>query len=256
MRTRLEGPRRVNRVEYREEFWFPVTPDQLWVLAGRFDQFESWWGWLREFRTEQGGLVAGNVLHGTIIPPVPYRLRLDVRLERCHRPLLVDATVDGDLSGRAVLRLQDAGDGTRVAVAWSLEMRSVQLRLAARVAYPLLRWGHDRVVEMAVAGFRGERFGMLLRRGRRKQTAGCCRASLDPRPAPAQPCEAFAAPPSQTQPAGRRRPGRLLVKGSSPSSAGRHTGAGAPGRRAIAGGRDLRLLSTSGRSFPSDPRAG
>ncbi len=154
MRTRLEGPRRVNRVEYQEEFWFPVTPDQLWVMAGRFDQFESWWGWLREFRTEQGGLVAGNVLHGTIIPPVPYRLRLDVRLERCDRPLLVDATVDGDLSGRAVLRLQDAGDGTRVAVAWSLEMRSVPLRVAARVAYPLLRWGHDRVVEMAVAGFR------------------------------------------------------------------------------------------------------
>jgi hypothetical protein len=144
----------VNKVEYQEGFWFPATPDQLWVMAGRFDQFESWWGWLRDFSAEQDGLVADNVLHGTIIPPVPYRLRLDVRLERCHRPLLIDATVNGDLSGRAVLRLQDADDGTRVAVAWSLEMRSVPLRVAARVAYPLLRWGHDRVVEMAVAGFR------------------------------------------------------------------------------------------------------
>jgi hypothetical protein len=28
------------------------------------------------------------------------------------------------------------------------------MRLAARVAYPLLRWGHDRVVEATVAGFR------------------------------------------------------------------------------------------------------
>jgi hypothetical protein len=33
-------------------------------------------------------------------------------------------------------------------------MVSTPLRIAAIVAYPLMRWGHDRVVEMAVAGFR------------------------------------------------------------------------------------------------------
>src|SRR5260221_11529394 len=99
MRARLEGPRRVNRVEYQEEFWFPVTPDQLWVMAGRFDQFEAWWGWLRDFRTERAGLVVGNGLPGTVVPPVPDRERLDVGLERSHRPLLVEATVYGEFSG-------------------------------------------------------------------------------------------------------------------------------------------------------------
>jgi hypothetical protein len=143
----------VNKIEYDEAFWFPVTPDQLWVIVERFDQFESWWRWLRNFRADEAGLVAGNVLHGTVVPPVPYQLRLEVRLRRCCRPRLVDAKVDGDLSGWAVLRLEDADDGTRVAVAWSLEMRSAPLRVAARVAYPLTHWGHDRVVEMAVAGF-------------------------------------------------------------------------------------------------------
>src|SRR5258708_37869801 len=108
MRARLEGPRRVNRVEYQGEFWFPVTPDQLWVMAGRFDQFESGWGWLRDFRTERDGLVAGNVLHGTISPPVPDRVRLDVRLEGCHRRPRGGATVDCVLSGRARLRPPDA----------------------------------------------------------------------------------------------------------------------------------------------------
>jgi len=28
------------------------------------------------------------------------------------------------------------------------------MRVAARVAYPVLRWGHDRVVDATVAGFR------------------------------------------------------------------------------------------------------
>src|SRR5260370_42282596 len=111
MRARLEGPRRVNRVEYQEEFWFPVTPDQLWVMAGRFDQFESWWGWLRDFRTERGGLGAGNVLHGTIIPPGPYRVRLGVRPGRWPPPPLGEGTGGGDLRGRGVLRLPGGGRG-------------------------------------------------------------------------------------------------------------------------------------------------
>jgi hypothetical protein len=81
--------------------------------------------------------VTGNVLHGTVILPVPYRLRLDVRLQQCDRP-----------------RLDAAGGGTRAQVAWSLRIQCAPLRVAARVAYPLMRWGHDRVVDMAVAGFR------------------------------------------------------------------------------------------------------
>jgi len=94
------------------------------------------------------------VLHGTIIPPVPYRLRLDIRLEASLRPHVVEATLGGDVRGFAVIRLEPVDDGTQVTVLWSLDMMSAPLRIAALVAYPLMRWGHDRVVDMAVAGFR------------------------------------------------------------------------------------------------------
>jgi hypothetical protein len=147
-------PAPVNRVEYQASFWFPVAPPQLWAISERFDLFESWWAWLADFRADDDGLVNGNVLHGIVIPPVPYRLRLDVRLQRCDRPRLIEATIDGDIRGWATLRLDAAGDGTRAAVAWSLQMHSAPLQVAARVAYPLMRWGHDRVLEMAVAEFR------------------------------------------------------------------------------------------------------
>jgi hypothetical protein len=144
----------VNGVDYRGEFWFPVGPNELWETIERFDRFETWWAWLRNFGADSDGLVAGNMLHGTVVPPLPYRLRLDIRLERCLRPHLVEATIDGDLRGSAEIRLEPVDDGTRVAVAWSLDMMSPPLRAAALVAYPLMRWGHDKVVEMAVAGFR------------------------------------------------------------------------------------------------------
>ena len=92
----------MNQVEYQASFWFPVTPPQIWAIIERFDLFESWWAWLGDFRADDGGLVTGNVLHGTVIPPVPYRLRLDVRLQQCDRPRLVEAAIDGDVRGRVV----------------------------------------------------------------------------------------------------------------------------------------------------------
>jgi hypothetical protein len=144
----------VNRIDYRGAFWFPVGPNELWETIERFDRFESWWAWLRHFGADTDRLVAGNVLHGTVIPPVPYRLRLDIGLEASQRPHLVEARIDGDVRGHAVMRLEPVDDGTRVTMMWSMDMVSRPLRIAARIAYPLMRWGHDRVVEMAVAGFR------------------------------------------------------------------------------------------------------
>ena len=144
----------MNQVEYQASFWLPVTPPQLWAIIEQFDLFESWWVWLAGFTADDDGLVDGNVLHGTVVPPVPYRLRLAVQLQRCDRPRLVEAAIGGDLRGQASLQLAAAAGGTRADVAWSLRMHSAPLRAAAHFAYPLMRWGHDRIVDMAVAGFR------------------------------------------------------------------------------------------------------
>jgi len=46
------------------------------------------------------------------------------------------------------------GDGTLASVAWTIEMMQQPMRAAARFAYPLLRWGHDRVVDATVNGLR------------------------------------------------------------------------------------------------------
>jgi len=61
--------------------------------------------------------------------------------------------VHGDLEGVAELRLRPDAGGTRAAVAWRLEMMQPAMRLAALIAYPVLRWAHDWIVEAAVADF-------------------------------------------------------------------------------------------------------
>ena len=141
-------------IEYRRGFDFPVPPAELWDAIEDGEQFERWWPWLQEFRLEGAGLVAGSVLHGVVAPPLPYRMRISVELLRCTRPRAIDAMVHGDLKGDARLRLAPADGGTRAEVSWSVEMMQRPMRTASRLAHPLLQFGHDRVVEMTVAGFR------------------------------------------------------------------------------------------------------
>ncbi len=141
-------------VAYDGWFGFGAPPATVWSSIAAVDQFERWWGWLGDLRVDGAGLSAGAVLHGTVSPPLPYRMRVDVTLERCVDPRLIDATVHGDLEGDAHLRLAPDEQGTQAHVTWTIEMMQRPMRAAARVGYPVLRWGHDRVVDATVWGFR------------------------------------------------------------------------------------------------------
>lgn len=148
-------------IDYQEAFHLSVPPDEVWAAIQRVDLFESWWSWLREFHVDGGGLAVGAVLHGVVVPPLPYRMRLGVTICECAPPHLIEAVVHGDLEGRARLVLEPDEGGTRAHVAWTIEMMQQPMRLAARIAHPVLRWGHERVVRATVAGF-----GRQLARGR------------------------------------------------------------------------------------------
>jgi hypothetical protein len=146
-------------IDYAGTFSLRASPEQVWATIERVDAFSLWWGWLREFSVEGPArdgpaLVAGSVLHGLVCPPLPYRMDLTVLLNECVQPSLVRAEVHGDLEGEAGLALEPDAEGTRATAAWTIEMMQPPMRMAARVAHPLLSWGHDRVVEATVAGFR------------------------------------------------------------------------------------------------------
>ncbi|MHB8451279.1 MAG: SRPBCC family protein [Mycobacteriales bacterium] len=142
-------------MDYRGDFAFAASPEEVWALIERVDRYPAWWGWIREFRCE-GGLRSGGELSGQVVPPVPYRMRVRVGLRCCDRPRHIDATVAGDLRGWATLDLAGTPEGCVVTAEWSVEMMPAAMRLAARVAYPLLRWGHDRVVAATVSRFQRE----------------------------------------------------------------------------------------------------
>jgi uncharacterized protein YndB with AHSA1/START domain len=141
-------------IDFHGSYLFDVPPAAVWGSITDTDRFTSWWGWLGQFRVTGDGLTEGSVLEGTVAPPLPYRMHVRVTLGRCLPEERIEATVAGDLTGLALLTLAPQRPGTRVEAAWTIEMRQRAMRAVARVAHPLLRWGHDRVVEATVAGFR------------------------------------------------------------------------------------------------------
>jgi carbon monoxide dehydrogenase subunit G len=141
-------------LEYEGRFDLPAPPADVWAAIRQTDSFETWWGWLRDLRVDGVPLESGCVLHGVVAPPVPYRMRLHVALVRCIPPSHIDAEVSGDLVGGARIQFDPAADGTRATVGWTVEMMPRPMRIAARVGSPLIRWGHDRVVDLTVAHFR------------------------------------------------------------------------------------------------------
>ena len=94
------------------------------------------------------------MLYGVVAPPLPYRMRLQVELTYSDPPKEIDALVHGDLEGVARIEMCASSSGTTAEVAWTVEMMQRPMRLAYRFGRPLLQWGHDRVVESTVAGFR------------------------------------------------------------------------------------------------------
>jgi carbon monoxide dehydrogenase subunit G len=141
-------------IRYERTFDFDLSPSELWEALQDPSAFERWWPWLKQFEISGGVIRTGAVMRGTVTPPLPYRMRIEVDLVRVRRPGIIDGEVHGDLEGQARIRLRKRPSGTAAEVAWSLEMMQRPMRIASAVAYPLLVRAHDAVVEMTVESFR------------------------------------------------------------------------------------------------------
>lgn len=144
-------------IAFERSYTFSVAPDDLWAVLEDTDGYEAWWPWLRSFEVEGAALSEGSVMHGVVVPPVPYKMSVEVEILAVSRPKRLEAIVRGDLEGQASISLSPdgaRGESTRVDVSWSVEMMQRPMRVADRFARPVLRRGHDLVVAVTVAGLR------------------------------------------------------------------------------------------------------
>ena len=131
---------------------FAVDPDHLWEVLSRVDGYRSWWPWLRHL--EARGLVAGDRWQAVVQPPLPYRLRFDLVLERVVRAEHVSVRVEGDITGDARLDIVATADGSQLDFESRLAPASPTLRTVSRMAAPIAGYGHDWVLGTGLRQFR------------------------------------------------------------------------------------------------------
>lgn len=132
-------------------FTFPVPPADLWAAFGRTEEYRSWWPWLRAL--DGASFEEGATWHCEVQPPLPYSLRFDVHLEEVEAPRFVTATIVGDISGHAAIDVVATPGGSEIHLVAALGPDSAMLRAIARVAHPLVRFGHDWVIDTGLRQF-------------------------------------------------------------------------------------------------------
>ncbi len=120
-----------------------------WRLISDVRHYQQWWSWLRSF--EAAGLEPGAVWHCRVQPPVPYAVRFRVHLDEVRAPALVQARVEGDVRGAAVLTLDEERHRCALTLRSELTPDCATLKLVTRFAAPVAHYGHDWIID---SGFR------------------------------------------------------------------------------------------------------
>ncbi len=130
---------------------FDVPPEELWAAMQQVDTYQSWWPWLREL--DALSLTPGAVWSAVVQPPLPYRLRFDIHIHEVVAAARVSAEVTGDIEGSAWLEITATPMGSELHLVSELAPTNPLLRTVARVAGPVVRFGHEWVLDTGVRQF-------------------------------------------------------------------------------------------------------
>ena len=129
----------------------PLPREDVWTLIGEVSHYRRWWPWLRAF--EAAALAQGEEWRCEVQPPVPYAVRFRVVIEHIEAPVLVCATISGDVVGHATLQLGEGILGCTAMLQTSLAPGNTTLQVVSRFAAPIARFGHDWVLDSGARQF-------------------------------------------------------------------------------------------------------
>ena len=139
------------QLESDRRYVYPVPPERMWGALAATHLYRRWWPWLTAF--EADGLVAGSRWRCTVRPPLPYSVRFTLHLDDVVPPAFVTARVTGDIGGYARIDLADHDEGTQVRLTSALSPTNRAFAIIAAVARPVVRRGHDWVLDTGAHQF-------------------------------------------------------------------------------------------------------
>ncbi|MCC5953214.1 MAG: SRPBCC family protein [Acidimicrobiia bacterium] len=139
-------------VDRRWSFVLDAPPDAVWATLVDTASYTTWWPWLRGEDLPE--VTIGAEASVTISPPLPYELDVHIAVTDIDPPRRVATAVSGDLAGTASVELAGTDVGTTtVTLDFSLVADGSGVGRIPQVAAPLLRLGHEVVMERGVRQF-------------------------------------------------------------------------------------------------------
>jgi uncharacterized protein YndB with AHSA1/START domain len=138
-------------LDSERRYRFAVAPDALWSAIADTSAYRGWWPWLTSF--DAAGLVAGEEWRCAVRPPLPYTLRFSIHLDEVVPTTLVTAHLTGDITGPARLDLEEDDGGCAVRLSSRLQPSNPAFGFIAAIARPLVRRGHDWVLDTGAGQF-------------------------------------------------------------------------------------------------------
>lgn len=140
-------------MQVRSDRWYdlPATRAEVWAAFATTGSFRSWWPWLVEFEGDE--LAVGRQWTCAVSPPLPYVVRFTLELVDVDEHRTVRAEVRGDVVGDARLDLLDDPGGCRLHLVSDLAPGNAALQIVAAAAHPIVRRGHDWVLDTGARQF-------------------------------------------------------------------------------------------------------
>ena len=141
-------------ISYRGTFDLDHPPAAIWARLIDVASYASGWRWISNLEVHPTPLEPGAQLSFVATAPIPYRVHIELEIQRMVIGRSIHARVRRDLDGTGSIELAPHGAGTRATLSWEVEMQRRSLKIAARTARPVLLLGHDWAVRAAIASFR------------------------------------------------------------------------------------------------------
>jgi uncharacterized protein YndB with AHSA1/START domain len=132
----------------------PITA--VWDEIYASERWPEWWPSVLSVVVLQNGddHGVGAVRRYTWRGALPYKLTFDMTTTAVEKPVRLEGSARGELSGRGCWTLADAGGATTVCYDWQVDANKLWMRVVSPLARRLFEWNHDVVMDRGLEGLR------------------------------------------------------------------------------------------------------
>jgi hypothetical protein len=152
------------KYEFQTIWRFKSPLEPVWDMIYHSERWPSWWkGVERVAVVKEGddGSGIGSIYRYTWKSKLPYRLTFEMQLERVEPMRIIEGVALGELSGKGLWQLSNAGEITTARYDWQVETTKRWMNLLTPIARPLFKWNHDVVMGWGAEGL-AKRLGVEL----------------------------------------------------------------------------------------------